>query len=360
MTNPRSDARKEKSNHFLQMLIATAMGDSLGLAFENMSKRRIRQRVQGPIGQRLLFGKGMISDDTEHALLTARSLMDAQGNASVFEQALSKRLKRWLIAMAPGVGKATLMSIVSMWFRAPSRCGRPSAGNGPLMRAPIIGLYYNQDQALRDKFVKASTLMTHRDPRALFMAIGIADIVAKSSTGPIDWLDMSKLFREAAQRHATPQDEKHVKELNTLLNHLDDAKDYDIGVDTALKAIGCEKGVDGYVYRSALASAFVASSYQDAVQSTNTVILQGGDTDSTAALTAALCAASGHYFPAGSMKTIRDWPVCQGYLEQHADCLASNHDRKIDEPAYLKQMGRNIVLFWVAVFHIGRSWLPPY
>lgn len=355
-----TDAPKARSNHFLQILIATAMGDSLGLAFENMSKRRVRRRAKEPIGQRFFFGKGMISDDTEHALLTARSLMDAQGNAAVFEQALSKRLKRWLIALAPGVGKATLMSIVSMWFRAPSRCGRPSAGNGPLMRAPIIGLYYNQDQALRDEFVKVSTQMTHRDPRALFMAIGIADIAAQSSTGQIDWLGMSKLFREAALRHATPQDEKHLKELNMLLDHLDDAKDFDIGVDTALRAIGCEKGVDGYVYRSALASAFVASSYQDAAQATNAMILQGGDTDSTGALTAALCAASGKHFPGNSMGTICDWPVSQAYLEQHAEGLVSADDCQISEPHYFKQLVRNMGLFWVAVFHIARGWLPPY
>ena len=360
MTTPPPDAAKARSSHFLQMLIATAMGDSLGLAFENMSKRRVRQRAKGPVGQRFLFGKGMISDDTEHALLTARSLMDAQGNAAVFEQALSKRLKRWLIALAPGVGKATLMSIVSMWFREPSRCGRPSAGNGPLMRAPIIGLYYNQDQALRDEFVKASTLMTHRDPRALFMATGIADIVAQSFARPIDWLGMSKLFREAALRHATPQDEKHLKELNMLLDHLDDAKDFDIGVDTALRAIGCEKGVDGYVYRSALASAFVASSFQSAAQATDEIILQGGDTDSTGALTAALCAAAGKHFPVSSMCTILDWPVSQAYLEQHAEGLVSADECQIAEPHYPKQLARNMGMFWVAVFHIGRSWLPPY
>ncbi|AXH59679.1 hypothetical protein PLA107_031140 (plasmid) [Pseudomonas amygdali pv. lachrymans str. M301315] len=355
-----SDARKARSNHFLQVLIATAMGDSLGLPFENMSKRRVRQRAKGPIRQGFLLEKGMISDDTEHALLTARSLMDAQGNAALFEQALSKRLKRWLISLAPGVGKATLMSIVSMWFKAPSRCGRPSAGNGPLMRAPIIGLYYNQDQALRDEFVKTSTLMTHRDPRALFMASGVADIVAQSSTAPIDWPVMSKLFREAAQRHAAAQDDKHLKELYMLLDHLDDAKNFDIGVDTALKAIGCEKGVDGYVYRSALASAFVASSSQDAVQATNTIILQGGDTDSTAALTAALCAAGGKYFPDSSMSTIRDWPVSQAYLEQHAEGLVSTDECQIAEPNYFKQLARNMALFWVAVFHIARGWLPPY
>jgi len=320
----------------------------------------VRKISKGVIKQKFLLGKGMISDDTEHALITARALMDARGDVAVFEKGLARRLKRWLLAMAPGVGKATLISIISMWFRPPDRCGRPSAGNGPLMRAPLIGIYFQEDQKLRDDFVKASTRMTHRDPRALLMAAGIADIVAISSVKPLGWLQMSKVFRQAAKRLSNPYDKEHLQELFTLLDHLDDAQNLGIGLDTALSVIGCEKGVDGYVYRSALACAYVAGTHQSAAESTNTIILQGGDTDSTAALTAALCAASGQYFPLESMKTLRDWPVSQEYLEQHADWLASNYDCQIEEPTYIKQLGRNIVLFWVAVFHIGRSWLPPY
>ncbi|MBD8089032.1 ADP-ribosylglycohydrolase family protein [Pseudomonas fluorescens] len=336
------------------------MGDSLGLPFENMSKRRVRKKTKGRISQKFLFGRGMVSDDTEHALLTARSLMDAHGDVKVFERTLSMRLRRWLAAFPPGVGKATLLSIACMWFKQPLACGRPSAGNGPLMRAPVIGLFYNQDQALRDAFVKTSTLMTHSDPRALFMASGIADIVAQSSRTSLEWPEMSRLFRAAAQRHATPTDEKHVKELDGLLDHLDDAHNLSIGIDTALLAIGCKRGVDGYAYRSALASAYIASKPVDANQASENIILQGGDTDSTAALTAALCAASGRHFSRTCMHTIRDWPVSQQYLERHAQGLAAIRPCQIQEPVYLKQLARNLGLFWVAVFHIAKSWLPPY
>lgn len=47
-------------------ILGTAVGDALGLACEGMSRAR-REKVFGPVdGYRFIFGKGMVSDDTEH------------------------------------------------------------------------------------------------------------------------------------------------------------------------------------------------------------------------------------------------------------------------------------------------------
>lgn len=347
-------------NDYLDVLIATAMGDSLGLPFENLSKRRVRALVNGNLSQRFMGKYGMVSDDTEHALLTARSLMDSTSDAQLFERQLSRRLKRWLFALAPGVGKATLYSIITMCFLPPAKSGRPSAGNGPLMRAPIIGLFHAEDPVTRDAFVVASTRMTHTDPRALFMAAGVADICAASIEGRLSWLQMSDLFRKAATRHVTPESQPHLHELEDLLGALDYSEREGESTDSALALIGCSMGIDGYAIRTALASSFIASRAQSARQATRDVILHGGDTNSTAALTAALCATSGLRFMRNDLGTIKDWPVSQAYLERHAQGLAGRQPCTIAEPHYFKQLLRNMALISIAVGHVFRRMLPPY
>ena len=79
-------------DNILGCLLGEALGDSIGLWCEGMSPRR--QRRFGPYRQRFFFGKGMCSDDTEHALMTAQALIvsviqTAQGPAPAAEAATS-------------------------------------------------------------------------------------------------------------------------------------------------------------------------------------------------------------------------------------------------------------------------------
>lgn len=65
-------ADEKRLNTFVGVLLGTAVGDSLGLPAEGMSRQRIRARWGGVWRHRFLFGHGMVSDDTEHALIVAR------------------------------------------------------------------------------------------------------------------------------------------------------------------------------------------------------------------------------------------------------------------------------------------------
>ena len=51
---------------FSGLLLGTAVGDALGLPAENLSAEKIRKRWNGEWKMRFIFGKGMVSDDTEH------------------------------------------------------------------------------------------------------------------------------------------------------------------------------------------------------------------------------------------------------------------------------------------------------
>ena len=59
------------------LLLGTAVGDSLGLPREGLSGRRAARLYDGPLRQRLVLGRGMLSDDTEHACMTAQALLTA-------------------------------------------------------------------------------------------------------------------------------------------------------------------------------------------------------------------------------------------------------------------------------------------
>jgi len=80
---------------FIGCLMGTAIGDSLLLPAEGLSRPRIARRFPGPLHRRLAFGRGMVSDDTEHAFLTAQVLLAAGDDADAFARALARRLRWW-------------------------------------------------------------------------------------------------------------------------------------------------------------------------------------------------------------------------------------------------------------------------
>ena len=57
---------------FEGVLLGTMAGDALGLPREGLSARRTRRLFGGaPLRHRLLLGRGLCSDDTEHACMVA-------------------------------------------------------------------------------------------------------------------------------------------------------------------------------------------------------------------------------------------------------------------------------------------------
>ena len=128
---------------FAGALLGTAMGDSVGLPAEGLSRKRVKQLWNGQWRQRLIFGRGMISDDTEHTLFVAQSLLSCSDNATTFQKSLAWKLRLWLLGLPAGIGLGTLRAIIKLWLGfPPHRSGVNSAGNGPAMRSAIIGVFF--------------------------------------------------------------------------------------------------------------------------------------------------------------------------------------------------------------------------
>ena len=60
--SPMSDFERAVSG----CLIGTAVGDAFGLPCEGLSRRRAQSLFPDMSGYRFLFGRGMVSDDTQH------------------------------------------------------------------------------------------------------------------------------------------------------------------------------------------------------------------------------------------------------------------------------------------------------
>lgn len=304
-----------KTERATACLLGGALGDSLGLPFEGVSPRRIARWLRRrPFGQRFVFGRGMLSDDTDHAVFTAQALLRAQGNVDRFRRALAWRMRLWLLTLPAGIGLATLRSLILLWCGVPpTRSGVWSAGNGPLMRAPLIGCVYADDSTRRRAFVDASTRMTHRDPQVLTAARALADVAAAIARGEFaraaGWPALQPLLRAAGDE----------TEWKAMLLRLGDCFTSRDPCTAARVAFGGAGGISGYALHTLPFALAAWHTYRGDVPATlEAVIRAGGDTDTVGAIAGSLAALSAPDLGAGSawIDAIADWPHSPRYLRQ--------------------------------------------
>ena len=319
-------------------LLGTAVGDALGLPFEGLSRTRA-ERLFGsaPLSHRFVVGRGMLSDDTEHAAMTAQALLASGDDDRAFARSLAWRLRGWLVAMPPAIGWATLRAIVRLWIGVPPwRSGVRSAGNGPLMRAPILGAALAAQPERLARFVRASTCITHVDPRAEQAAVVVAFAAA-----------------HAARNDVTSTRDALLASLRTLIADERFARQFDCMAAclyreetpvTFAGTMGFQDGVSGFAPDSACAALFCwlryPASFRDAVAA---VIGLGGDTDTTGAIVGGLAGAAlgSNAIPEEWLAGLAEWPRTGTWLERLGTALAAavEDDRR----------GKSIPLFWPAL-----------
>lgn len=270
-------------------LLGTAVGDSIGLPFENLSRRSVAKLARGPLRQSLLFGRGLISDDTEHTQMVALSLLEAGPDVALFRRRLASRLRWWLLAGPPGVGSATARSILKLWAGAsPASSGVFSAGNGPAMRAAIIGVVWGADPERLVEMVRASSCLTHSDPKAFeaALAVAVAAHCARSEefTAPAAAL----AAWVAAYRAVSPNPAVLAAEIDLLR----EACAQQWSLQAVADRLGCAKGVSGYALHTVPAALYAWVLHAgDLRQAVTDIIRCGGDTDSTAAIVGGIAGA---------------------------------------------------------------------
>lgn len=347
-------------NAIIGSLLGTALGDSLGLPFENIAPGRAARMFPPPLRQRFFFGKGMVSDDTEHAALTALAMAHSGGDEAAFTRHLAWSLRFWILCMPAGIGWATLRSLLKLWLGwGAARSGVFSAGNGPAMRAPVIGATFPADDetAKRREFVRAATLITHTDPRAeqgaqlAAFAAACAALAPRPEDGP-------QRFRERLA--ATIPD--LAPDWAPLLGAAFASAASGATTAEFAAAQGWHSGVSGFILHTipAVLHAWCRSP-GDLRAALSDIIAAGGDTDTTAAILGGIIGAGTppDAFPGDLLDGLQDWPWSADFLRRCGKAAASP---AAPVPAVLWPLVliRNIAFAAIVITHGFRRLLPPY
>jgi ADP-ribosyl-[dinitrogen reductase] hydrolase len=271
-------------DRFTGLLLGTAVGDSLGLPREGLSARRAARMFPGPLRQRLVLGRGMLSDDTEHACMTAHALLVAGDAPDRFARALAWKLRWWLAGLPAAIGLGTLRALLRLWIGfSPARSGVASAGNGAVMRAPIIGAWFEDPERIA-AFVEASTRITHRDPRATSGALAIA--LAARHAVRCQGIDAAQVLDEIRARTID-------RELLAALDRVERALVRDAAPAELAAELGLARGVTGYVHHTVpiCLHAWLRSPHNFR-RAVGDVVQLGGDSDTTGAIVGALAGAT--------------------------------------------------------------------
>lgn len=341
-------------------ILGTAVGDSIGLPYEGLSRRRGARVLGSPERHRFLFGRGMVSDDTEHTCLVAQSLIATFGDTSAFERSLSWRLRWWLLGVPAGIGLATLKATLRLWLGvSPKRSGVFSAGNGPAMRCGILGAAISDVDALQ-QYVHATSRLTHTDPKAEYGAFAIALAVHlvthRESVTPSEYLEELKqsLPGEAA-------------EFIGLIDRVVASVASKQSTEDFALACGFSKGVSGYVYHSVPIAIHAWLSHpKDFEAAIQASVRCGGDTDTVAAMVGGIVGATvgREEIPTEWLSKLCEWPRSVSWMErlgkQLFEVVVSNAARKPIRLHLLPLLLRNFLFLLVVLFHGFRRLAPPY
>lgn len=343
-------------------LVGTAVGDSVGLPYEGLSKpRTLRVCGTEPLHQRLILGRGMVSDDTEHTCMVAQALIASHGDLDRFIRSLAWRFRGWLAALPAGVGLATLRSIVRLWLgRSWRSSGVNSAGNGPAMRSAVLGLFALNDDALLGELVHRSSWLTHTDPRAEEGALLIALAARFGSLHGPTQLNPAEYLDEALRAVKTPEFRNSLVLIRSSLQSGDTCAAF-------ADRLGLGNGVSGYVLHTVPICLYAWLRHSDDFRTgVEAVIRLGGDTDSTGAIVGALLGATlgVKAIPDDWLGRLSDWPRSVQWIERLAErlSLCAEGDRAV-RPLALFWPGllpRNLVFLKIVLAHGFRRLLPPY
>jgi len=284
---------------FTGCILGQAVGDALGFPVEGYGPARTSAAVTPFPGDFIphpcgLFPPGQYTDDTQmmRAILTSlveRGTVDPEDIAARF-------VPLWREGEIVGRGRATTEAVQRLmagvpWYR--SGAPAPRAGNGSAMRTAPLGLWLYDDPVALAQAAADVSRITHADPRCLAGAVAISAAVAYAVGH--DAIETNSLVAFVASlarpRHA---------EFAALIEHL--PRWLEMDEPTAVREIrnaglppGEEPtwpGISPFVVPTVLVCLYAflrtPADYREAMRF---VIAQGGDVDTTGAITGAISGA---------------------------------------------------------------------
>ncbi len=294
-------------DRFRGVILGTAVGDAIGLPAEGLAPNRARKLFHGRWRHRLVIGRGMVSDDTDHTLFVAQSLLAHPQSVELFARRLAWCLRLWFLTLPAGIGLATLRAILRLWLGfSPLRSGVYSAGNGPAMRSAPLGAFFASSPERMDDYLEAATRVTHTDPKALIGAAAVAQLVSWSIRDQLvekpRWEDFSRVLEKANRKD---------QEWSNLVHSIGAAVQHDLSVQEFADSLGLSRGVTGYVYHTVPVVVYAWCRHFGDFEATVSAVLNcGGDADTTGAIAGTLAGAvTGEQgIPEDWLNGLCEWP----------------------------------------------------
>lgn len=343
-------------------MLGTAVGDALGLPYEGLSPLRSRKLLGQPDRHRLLFGHGMVSDDTEHTIYVVQALVTSKFKPDLFERHLARSLRWWLVGCPAGVGFATLRAVFKLWLGfPPGRSGVFSAGNGPAMRSAILGIAFGQDGEILSDWVLRCTRITHSDPKAFFGAFAVA--LAAHLSSQSENISPQHFIHILSKSLAKCESPDFLK----LMNKAATSAQANQSVGDFAASLGSRNGISGYMYHTVPCVIQTWLRYQaDFKGGLQEILSAGGDTDTSGAILGAILGARAgkEGIPEEWRTRIVEWPRTISWMAQLGHCLAASLTGEMSTkcPGYFVPgvVLRNLIFLAVVLFHGLRRLAPPY
>jgi ADP-ribosylglycohydrolase len=349
-----------QTDRFTGLLLGTAVGDALGLPAENLSAEKIRRRWRGEWRMRFIFGRGMVSDDTEHTLMIAQALLVQPTDTLAFQRSLAWKFRWWFVGLPGGVGLATAKACLKLWVGfPPGNCGVNSGGSGPAMRSAILGAYFADDPERRRDFVLASSHLTHRGWQAETAALAVAESAALTVTnqGQPEGAHVISVLRRLSSE----------TEWQAIVATMEISLGGRQSVSEFAVRLGLKRAVSGYSMHVVPVAIYAWLRHPGDFRSALISALEcGGDTDTVGAIVGALAGVNmgKRGIPVEWLNSICEWPRSVAVVEQIATRLAAQNTSARSRASvhyfWPGLVPRNLLFLATIIVHGFRRMLPPY
>lgn len=238
----------------------------------------------GPAGELA----GAFTDNTQMAVALARSLLHCGGYDPSVAWA---HYRAWwhgegFGGRARGVG-GTIRKALETNAPVDLRAGGQYVGNGGAMRVAPIGVYYRNDRAALLKAARADARLTHDSTEAEAGSVAVAVAIAASIAHGAEDQESAPFFVWKAVLHALREEKLHHTATFAKIAHACTASE--LGVT----ARGARIGTMGFVADTVASALLAGNSTDDFDECVCDAILDAGDTDTRAAIAAAIRMARG-------------------------------------------------------------------
>jgi poly(ADP-ribose) glycohydrolase ARH3 len=303
-------------DRFRGVLLGLALGDAIGARFEGQSADWIARRF--PRDESFFDAPGTTelwyTDDTQMAIGVAETLIEC---GEIDEAELCRAfVANYVPSRGYGRGARRILEAMEEGrdYREIAELAFPggSYGNGAAMRVAPVGLFFRDDLDRVREQARRSAIPTHTHPLGIEGAQLLGIAVALCSK--MESFDSGTLFGELLARASTTDFRQQVEAVSRVRS-----------VD-ALARLG--NGIEAIrsVPTALACFALFPDSYQRAV---GHALLLGGDTDTIAAMTGALCGAllGIEAIPRNSLALLEDQGKGKTYITTLADRLLAKYLR---------------------------------